>query len=362
MCVSKQQPKFDESERGFTLIEVMISILITMIVMGSVFALLTRGQRAFQREPEIADLQQSARTVLDMVSRDILQAGSGLPPEFPAFSRINGAGDAVPTDVLEMIGTFQLAGELYLDPEDVTGFVLNEPKAKMLANTSNFNVGDIVVVYNDSTTDPAITPTPPQWALAEVTGVIEDPDPPDPTTFQATVELDYGAFDPQYSNYLDGAGANITNANFLSSDERLARMTRVSVVRYFTVLDDPADYIGPPPQVLMRVVDFDGNPQPVGYLEDFQIAYTIGVAAPVDQDNPPAPAVDLAGVALTAENMLAGVRISVTARSVTAGMEGASEGGAGREDDFIRKTFSTNVNPRNISAGISVRVMSAAVP
>ena len=84
MCVSKQQPKFDESERGFTLIEVLISILITLIVMASVFALLTQGQRAFQREPEIADLQQSARTVLDMVSRDILQAGSGLPrPSFP---------------------------------------------------------------------------------------------------------------------------------------------------------------------------------------------------------------------------------------------------------------------------------------
>ena len=357
MCVSKQQPQFDESEPGFTLIEAMISIFLTMIVMTSVFALLTRGQRSFQREPEIADLQQRARTVLDMVSRDVLQAGAGLPPEFPAFSRINGAGDAVPTDVLEMIGTFQLAGELYLNPEDVIGFAGNH--ARMAANTSNFEVGDMVVVYNDTTTDPAITPTPPQWALALVTDVVQNPGAPG---FRTQVMLDYGAFDPQYSNYLDGAGANITNANFLSSDRRLAKMTRASVIRYFTVLDDPADYNGPPPQVLMRVVDFTGNPQPVGYLENFQITYTIGVAAPVSQDNPPAPAIDLAGVALTAENMLSGVRISVTARSVTAGMEGASEGGAGRADDFIRKTFSTNVNPRNISAGLDVRVMSAAAP
>ena len=150
MCLSNQQPKSDASERGFTLIEVMISIVITLIVMSSVFALLTQGQRAFEREPEIADLQQSARSVLDMVSRDILQAGSGLPPEFPAFSRINGAGDGAPTDVIEMIGTFQLAGELYLDPEDVTGFIGNQ--ARMRANTSNFeatnggNPGDMVIV------------------------------------------------------------------------------------------------------------------------------------------------------------------------------------------------------------------------
>lgn len=356
MCVSTHRPKFDESERGFTLIEVIFSVLLTLIVLASVFALLTRGQRSFEREPEIADLQQRARTVLDMVSRDVLQAGAGLPPEFPAFSRINGAGDAVPTDVLEMIGTFQRAGELYLVPEEVAGFAGDQ--ARMVANTSNFHVGDMVIVYNDATTDPAITLTPPQWALAQVTRITENPAAG--PGFRAMVRLDYGAFDPQYSNYLDGAGANITDANFLSSDGRLAKMTRVSVVRYFTVLDDPAGYNGPPPQVLMRDVDFGGNPQPVGYLENFQITYTIGVTAPVDQDNPPDPAVDLRSVRLTSENMLSGVRISVSARSVTAGMEGASEGSRGRSDDFIRKTFSTNVNPRNVSAGLDVRLMSAA--
>jgi len=353
MGVSKQRPKFDESKRGFTLIEVLISIVITMIVMASVFALLTQGQRAFQREPEIADLQQSARTVLDLVSRDVLQAGAGLPPEFPAFSSIRG-GDAAPTDVLEMIGTFELAGEIYLNPEDVTGFVGNQ--ARMRANTTNFEAanggtpGDMVIVYNDATTTALTTP---QWALARVTAV-------DETGIQALVMLDYGESDLQpYSKCIDDP-CNPTNTNFLADDGRFSKMTRVSVVRYSTVLDT-ADYTGPPPQVLMRDVDF-GVPQAVGYLEDFQIQYTIGVALPVDQDNPPDPAVDLAGVPMTAENMLAGVRISVTARSVTAGMQGASEGGAGREDDFIRKTFSTNVNPRNVSAGINVRIVGASAP
>ena len=375
MCVSKQQPGFEESERGFTLIEMLISILITLIVMASVFALLTRGQRAFQREPEIADLQQSARAVLDMVSRDVLQAGNGLPPEFPAFSGVRG-GDArgvdAPTDVLEIIGTFQLAGQVYLDPERVKGFNLNV--ATMDASTTNFQgpiagqPGDMVIVYNDTTTDPVMTPTPPQWALARVAGVINNAGPGG----EALVTLNYGAFDPAYSNYLDGAGADITDGNFISTNPvRIPRISKVSVVLYTTVLDTGV-YSGPPPQVLMREVDF-GNRQAVGYLENFQIVYTIGVAAPgippgrlcpaapgsCVQDNPPDPTVDLVGVALTAENMLAGVSISVTARSVTAGMEGASEGGAGREDDFIRKTFSTNVNPRNISAGVDVRVFSA---
>ncbi len=132
-------------------------------------------------------------------------------------------------------------------------------------------------------------------------------------------------------------------------------MTRVSVVRYFTAIDNAAHHSDPPPRVLMRDVNFAGNPQAIRYLEDFQIAYTIGVTSPVDQDNPPDPSVDLAGVPLTADNMLSGVRITVTALSVTAGMQGASEDGTSLSDDFIRKTFSTNVIPRNVTAAYAER-------
>jgi hypothetical protein len=137
-----------------------------------------------------------------------------------------------------------------------------------------------------------------------------------------------------------------------SAPEQMPRITRVSVVRYYTQLDTLGSYSGPPPQVLMRDTDFSNLPQAVSYLEDFQIRYVIGVTAPTEQDNPQDPVTDLAGLVLDAENMIASVRISITARSVTAGLEGASEGAlvGNRQDDFIRKTFSTNVNPRNVSA------------
>jgi hypothetical protein len=141
----------------------------------------------------------------------------------------------------------------------------------------------------------------------------------------------------------------------------MPRITRVSVVRYSTQLDVLGSYNGPPPQVLLRQTDFRGNPQAVSYLDDFQIRYVIGVTAPFEQDNPQDPVQDLPVTVLTAENMLASVRISITARSVSAGLEGASEGAlvGDRQDDFIRKTFSTNVNPRNMSAGIEIRTLTA---
>jgi prepilin-type N-terminal cleavage/methylation domain-containing protein len=347
----------EEAQRGFTLIEVLISILITLIVMGAVFGLLSRGQRSFRREPEVADLQQSARTILDMVAKDILQAGGGLPPEFPAFSRVNGAGNANPADVLEIIGTFQSAGNVYLEAEDVGG--LAGANVVMLAATTNLSAGppgDIVVLYNNVINNEA-NGRVPQWALARVTAV-------DETGPQAQVTLDYGEFLPAYSSHLGGPGNPPNPPDFVPVDNVVEpKIARVSIVRYFTQLDDPTRYTGPPPLVLMRDVDFANAPQAVGYLEDFEIQYMIGIAAPVLQDNPPNPVVDLPAQQLTAENMISSVRMTITARSVSAGMEGASQGaGAGRDDDFIRKTFSTNVNPRNVSAGVDQRVLAALAP
>jgi prepilin-type N-terminal cleavage/methylation domain-containing protein len=348
-----------ESERGFSLIEVLISITITVIVMGAVFGLLTRGQRSFQREPEVADLQQSGRTALDQVAKDILQGGAGLPPEFPAFSRINGAGDGTLTDVIEIIGTFQSAGNVYLEPEDVASLDVTGV-VTLMTNTTNLEPDDpatpgvdegMVVLYNNVAN---VDPTGPQWALAQVLAVTENPGPPGSPP--ATVTLNYNAYDLAYSRL--NASPPVP-ADFPPA--QAPKITRVSVVRYFTQPDALGSYGGPPPQVLMRDLDFRNNPQAVGYIEDFQIRYIIGNTAPVELDNPPDPVADLPGTVLTAENMLSSIRVTITARSVTAGLEGASEGAlAGdRQDDFIRRTFSTNVNPRNVSAGIDVRTLSA---
>ena len=366
MCDARQERIIVESERGFSLIEVLVSIMITLIVMGAVFGLLTKGQRSFQREPEVADLQQSARTALDLVTKDILQAGAGLPPEYPAFSSIqNGAGDNNPTDVLEVIGTFQSAGNVYLEPEEVE-IVDAAGVVTLRAVTTNLQLDDpltpsidegMVMLYNNvANVDTTGGGRAPEWELAQVLLI-------DQTGPQAKVTLNYAAYNPAYSRPQDTVAPILLPINTYSwsPPQQMPRITRVSVVRYSTQLDVLGSYNGPPPQVLLRQTDFRGNPQAVSYLEDFQIRYVIGVTAPFEQDNPQDPVQDLPVTVLTAENMLASVRISITARSVSAGLEGASEGAlvGDRQDDFIRKTFSTNVNPRNMSAGIEIRTLAA---
>ena len=93
------------SQRGFSLIEVLIAMMIPLIVMASVMMLLQKGQTTFQREPEVADMNQNARTGLDMISRDLTMAGLNTPPPV-AIMWINGGGDT--PDELTIV---------YADPE-----------------------------------------------------------------------------------------------------------------------------------------------------------------------------------------------------------------------------------------------------
>jgi prepilin-type N-terminal cleavage/methylation domain-containing protein len=96
-------------ERGFSLVELLIVIVITLIVTGAIYGLLATGQNAFRREPEISDRQQQIRIAMDLIQRDIATAGMGLPEWTQVFTDgLDSLGPPnaqnVPTDFLELIG------------------------------------------------------------------------------------------------------------------------------------------------------------------------------------------------------------------------------------------------------------------
>jgi type II secretory pathway pseudopilin PulG len=66
--------------QGYSLIEVLIALLLTMIVMASVLGLLQKSQASFEREPEVSAMTQSARGGIDRISRDLTMAGFSTPP------------------------------------------------------------------------------------------------------------------------------------------------------------------------------------------------------------------------------------------------------------------------------------------
>ena len=67
------------NEQGLSLIEVMVALLLTGILMAAVFLLLQKGQNSFNREPEVAEMNQSSRAGLDRISRDLAMAGYQTP-------------------------------------------------------------------------------------------------------------------------------------------------------------------------------------------------------------------------------------------------------------------------------------------
>ena len=340
-----------ERELGFSLIEVMVSILITLVVMSAVFALLSRGQRSFDREPEVADLQQSARNAIDAVSKDIMQAGAGLPPEFPAFGTpALGAGDGNPTDTLFIVGAVQSASGMVLEPESVAQVTTKNGTVTMFGDTTNFLLNDIVAVYNNQPNN-----VNPEWFLARVISVVQNPGN------QAFVNIaqDIPASIPYalYDSPTFNPASFITDVNAGTPG---AFMTKISITQYNTIPDASGTFAPPVPEVLQRTVTqnaaIGGVTNTMGYLQDFEIGYTVGVNAPVEQNNPP---VLIAGAPCDNETMVSSVRISVTGRSISSNLQGAIEGGGGTtQDDFLRKTFSMNVNPRNITAGFMARTVT----
>lgn len=81
------------SAAGFSLLEMLVAITVTLIIMGSVYGLIAQGQNAFGREPLVADRQQQIRLAMDRIQKDVVSAGLGLGPYVQAFAPgLNGAG------------------------------------------------------------------------------------------------------------------------------------------------------------------------------------------------------------------------------------------------------------------------------
>lgn len=68
------------SERGFTLIELMISLVITSVIVSAGYTILTTTHKATISNQRAADTQQNVRVAMELIARDIKQAGFGMPP------------------------------------------------------------------------------------------------------------------------------------------------------------------------------------------------------------------------------------------------------------------------------------------
>lgn len=65
------------AESGFSLVELLVASVITLLLVGSALALMNPAQQLFQSQPEASDVQQRVRVAEDALRRDIVMAGAG---------------------------------------------------------------------------------------------------------------------------------------------------------------------------------------------------------------------------------------------------------------------------------------------
>ena len=64
---------------GFTIIELMVSLVLSFILIGAVYGTFTSQQKAYTVQDQVAEAQQNARMAMNMLVRDIRMAGYGMP-------------------------------------------------------------------------------------------------------------------------------------------------------------------------------------------------------------------------------------------------------------------------------------------
>jgi Tfp pilus assembly protein PilV len=128
-------------ERGFSLLELMMAVVLTVGLLAAVFSIIARNQNTFVTESGVTDMNQNVRTAADLLTQDIQAAGMGLPRGRGTFAAIfytNGASGA--PDKIMIVN-----GDPFAPTADVTDraagsaefFCLPPPEVTVTGNGSN---------------------------------------------------------------------------------------------------------------------------------------------------------------------------------------------------------------------------------
>lgn len=63
------------SQRGFTLVELMIAMMLGLVVIGGATGVILANQRSYRTNEGLSQIQESARTAFELMARDVRQAG-----------------------------------------------------------------------------------------------------------------------------------------------------------------------------------------------------------------------------------------------------------------------------------------------
>lgn len=167
---------------GFTLIELLISLAIGMIVLGAIYTVFTMQNKHLTNQEQIAEMQQIARTTMDVMIREISMVGydpnKWLPTPTPANAGITSAAltslaftadlneNSVTTDANENV-TYAFDGANYRITRNTGGGA--QPFAE--------NIEDLAFTYSKADGSPATLLTDIRMIKISIRARTAKPDP-----------------------------------------------------------------------------------------------------------------------------------------------------------------------------------------
>jgi prepilin-type N-terminal cleavage/methylation domain-containing protein len=379
-------------ERGFSLIELMVSLLILVAVVAAVTAVLVQTEHVSSGVALEANTQENLRAGMHFMVRDLLQAGEGIPQSGISIpvnaagaSLINRPGTAgtFPTTytVLPQIAPGPTLGQAALTLNPITGAVLNGGLDTDIINilyADNTLISSAACISGPASACPMnslpvyIAPPPPTTGCAgsiNATGLTVTFDPtcftmpggPVPIAvgnlimFQNSVgtaleyvtavsgnTITFSAGDPAGLNQTGKPGGTVAQLDVATTPTTVTRVWMVSYYINSTVPQDPQ---------LIRQVNYPNYPsaaaavnppqQVADDIENLSFSYDVitntpgnyGAAGPGDAPQPVAPD--------TPFNI----------RSVNAMIAGRSEYPytGGPEPTYLRNNLSTQVSARSLA-------------
>jgi prepilin-type N-terminal cleavage/methylation domain-containing protein len=110
-------------EGGFTLVELLIAMALSLVVLGAAFSAFTYQDKAYRTQAQVTEMQQELRAAADLIVQDVRMAGYGLPGSavgsyvtwvpMTADPEITDGGAG--PDTLSIAAAFDTAGSLAVD-------------------------------------------------------------------------------------------------------------------------------------------------------------------------------------------------------------------------------------------------------
>jgi len=172
----KQHILFRFSNQGFTMIELLVAMVVSLLALAAIYSTFLAQHRSYQIQEEAADMQQNIRTAMYYMEREIRMAGSNPFKSLPLSSfGITAAGrnsitftEDVRSGIPPVVGPPDGFVNVNNVPDEDITYTLNGTNLVRTDNNANGGLGDTQIVaqnidwldfvYLDDSSPPNVIP------------------------------------------------------------------------------------------------------------------------------------------------------------------------------------------------------------